>query len=42
MADLVYLGVIVAFFGLSVAYVRGLDRVVGPDPDELQEGEGGC
>jgi hypothetical protein len=28
MADIVFIAVIVAFFALCVAYVRGLDRIV--------------
>jgi hypothetical protein len=28
MADLAFLALIVAFFALCVAYVRGLDRIV--------------
>jgi hypothetical protein len=28
MADIVFIAVALAFFGLCVAYVRGLDRVV--------------
>lgn len=37
MADLVYVAVIVGFFVLCVAYVTGLDRLVGPDPEDLPE-----
>jgi hypothetical protein len=28
MADVIFVAVIVAFFALCVAYVRGLDRIV--------------
>lgn len=28
MADIVFIAVTVAFFGVCVAYVRGLDRIV--------------
>jgi hypothetical protein len=37
MADLVYVVVIVGFFVLCVAYVIGLDHIVGPDPEDLAE-----
>jgi hypothetical protein len=37
MADLVYVVVIVGFFVLCVAYVVGLDHIVGPDPEDLPE-----
>ena len=32
MADLLFLGITVAFFALAVAYVRLCDRIIGPDP----------
>ena len=31
MADLVFLGVIVAFLGLAVLLVRGCERIIGAD-----------
>ncbi len=37
MHDLLYLAMTVAFFALCVAYVRGLDRIVG----EAEEPEAG-
>lgn len=39
MADLVFLTLIAAFFGLAVLLVRACDRIIGPDPtfeDELE------
>lgn len=33
MGDLVFVAVIVAFFALTVAYVKGCERIVGPDAD---------
>jgi hypothetical protein len=33
MADLVVVLGVLAFFGLSVLFVMGLDRLVGPDDD---------
>jgi hypothetical protein len=40
MADIVYLLLTVAFFGLCVLYVRGLDRIVqaAEDADATHEG----
>jgi hypothetical protein len=37
MADLNVVVVIVAFFGLCVAFVRGCDLIIGPDEAELAE-----
>jgi len=31
MGDLIFVVVVVAFFALSVAYVRGCERIVGRD-----------
>ncbi|MGH2393929.1 MAG: hypothetical protein ACRDGH_10650 [Candidatus Limnocylindria bacterium] len=31
MADLIFVVVVVAFFALTVAYVRGCERIVGRD-----------
>jgi hypothetical protein len=31
MADVIFVGVIGAFFALCVAYIRWCDRVIGPD-----------
>ena len=35
MADLWVLLLIVAFFALCVGFVRGCDRIIGADADEL-------
>jgi hypothetical protein len=35
MADVWVLLLIVAFFALCVVLVRGCDRIIGPDADEL-------
>jgi hypothetical protein len=37
MRDIVVLAVITAFFALCVAYVRWCDRIIGPDPDVLDD-----
>lgn len=37
MADLVYVLVIVGFFGLCVAYVRACDRMIGASDDTPPE-----
>jgi hypothetical protein len=37
MADLLFVAIVVAFFAVTVAYVKGCELVVGPDvplPDE--------
>jgi hypothetical protein len=31
MGDLIFVAVVVAFFAATVAYVRGCERIVGPD-----------
>jgi hypothetical protein len=31
MADFIFVAITIAFFGLSVLYVRACDRIVGPD-----------
>jgi hypothetical protein len=33
MADLLVVVLVLAFFGLCVAFVRGCDRIIGPDDD---------
>lgn len=33
MADVAFLAVIVAFFALTVVYVKGCERIVGPETD---------
>jgi len=37
MGDVVMVAMIVAFFGLAVALVRGCDSMIGPDPDLGQD-----
>ena len=37
MRDVVVLAVIAAFFALCVAYVWWCDRIIGPDPDGLDD-----
>jgi hypothetical protein len=39
VADLIFIGVTLAFFALCVAYVRGLDRIVrgAEEADEVHE-----
>ena len=37
MRDVVVLAVITAFFALCVAYVWWCDRIIGPDPDVLDD-----
>ena len=37
MRDIVVLAVITAFFALCVAYVWWCDRIIGPDPDVLDD-----
>jgi len=32
MADLIFVAVILAFFGLAVLLVQACDRIIGPDP----------
>ncbi len=31
MGDVLFLAILVAFFGLAVVFVRACDRIVGPD-----------
>jgi hypothetical protein len=33
MGDLIFVAVVVAFFAVTVAYVRGCERIVGADAD---------
>jgi hypothetical protein len=32
VTDLLFIAIVVAFFAISVAYVRLCDRIIGPDP----------
>ena len=38
MGDLLFVVVTVAFFALAVAYVKGCERIVGPDTGDLPDG----
>jgi hypothetical protein len=38
MADLIYLAVLFAFFGVAALFVMGCDRIIGPDETALREG----
>jgi len=33
MYDLVFVATIIAFFALCVAYIKGCDRIIGPDSE---------
>jgi hypothetical protein len=33
MADLLFVVIVVAFFAITVAYVKACDHIIGPDPD---------
>lgn len=35
MLDLMYVAIVVVFFALMLALVRGCDRIVGPDEEAL-------
>ena len=44
MGDLLFVAVVVAFFALTLAYVKGCERIVGPDtplPDDGTEAAAG-
>ena len=34
MLDVLYIGITVAFFAISVAYTRGCDKLLGANEDE--------
>jgi hypothetical protein len=36
MGDLIFVALVVAFFALTVAYVRGCERIVGADTGGLE------
>ena len=40
MADLIYITGVSCFFGLCVAFVRGLDRIVGREEPAADDEEG--
>lgn len=31
MSDVIFVAVVIAFFAVAVAYVKGCERIVGPD-----------
>ena len=35
MSDVVFVAVLLAFFALATLFVRGCDRIIGPDETEL-------
>ena len=37
MQDVMYLGIIAAFFALAVAFVYACDRIIGPDAEALAD-----
>jgi hypothetical protein len=39
MADLVFVGIALAFFGLCVLYVLGLDKLIGRDHAPSESGD---
>lgn len=41
MADLLFIAVTIAFFGLALVLVRACDRIIGPDPDPQPAAEAG-
>jgi hypothetical protein len=38
VGDLIFVVVTVVFFALAVAYVKGCERIVGPDTGDLPDG----
>jgi hypothetical protein len=40
MGDLIFVGLVLAFFALSVAYVKGCERIVGRDTGAELPGDG--
>ena len=40
MQDAAFIGIAIGFVALCVAYVRGLDALVGPDPTCHDDGKG--
>ena len=41
MADLLFVAIVVAFFAVAVAYVKGCELIVGPDTPLPEEGIAG-
>ena len=40
MEDLIYVAVVIVFFGLAALFVVGCDRIIGPDDLALEEDGG--
>ena len=38
MADLIYVSVMLAFFGIAALFVVACDKIIGPDEAALREG----
>ena len=38
MADLIYVAVLFAFFGIAALFVLACDKIIGPDDVALREG----
>jgi hypothetical protein len=38
MADVIYLAVVFAFFGIAALFVVACDKIIGPDDVALREG----
>jgi hypothetical protein len=36
--DVVYLAIVIAFFGLCVLFVKACDAIAGPEPADAREG----
>ena len=41
MNDLVFVGIILAFFALAALFVRACDRIIGADEDTIAEPKAG-
>ena len=39
MGDVIFVAVVVAFFAVTVAYVKGCERIVGADAGERPDGD---
>jgi hypothetical protein len=40
MQDLIYIALILAFFGLAALFVKGCDLIIGPDDEAIGESGG--
>jgi hypothetical protein len=38
MADLIYVAMLIAFFGVAALFVVACDKIIGPDDEALREG----